>query len=80
MANYDWFRETPEQFEAARAQLKRLDTMRFVELGYPDSTLVCLLCGSIIYGTIDDKWATIHRNVCQESTSGKHRRNDRISK
>lgn len=73
MASYDWFTPTPAQEKRLKERAERLGRMNFMELGYPDKKLVCSLCGSIIYGTIEDKWAELHRGVCRESTTGKHR-------
>lgn len=75
MADYDWFSKTPDQYRAEQEHSLRLKSMHFAELGYPNKQLVCTLCGSVVYGKLDEQWAILHRSVCKRVTPGKHRRN-----
>lgn len=74
MANYDWFSKTTEDYRQEAEHLSNLARMQYTEEGYPEKTLVCLLCGSVVYGKLENKWATLHRTVCKKVTPGKHRK------
>lgn len=76
MANYDWFDKTPEDYRREAEHSARLASRGYEEknLKFNDvKVLVCVLCGSVVYGTLDEKYATIHRTVCKKVTPGKHR-------
>ena len=75
MADYDWFAPSDSELRERNRHAKDLIASAFEEVGYPNVTLVCTLCGSVIYGRLGGRYANSHRERCfvQEQVNGKHR-------